>query len=244
MRHLLFCIHFVYLFSVLWIPIRTFKILPVQLLWKSMKFVYPPFYISFLSNLVKPFSILKKIAQSFTIFLVNYCIENNIWGCTRSLRDFRASQQHMSLASVMNDFWRLWWPMISGDGWGLSFPEICLTVEEKPRRKPQRGKLNRPVIEPAPAAGKVTMLPLDQSGGLLDNCNIIVLVLYIWSFRARLHQRSMTPLMNDFWWFWWPILSGDGWSLSLPDIYLTVEENPRKISTRKNDRTGNRTRAR
>ena len=34
-------------------------------------------YISFLSNLVKSFSILKKIGQSLKIFLVNYCIENN-----------------------------------------------------------------------------------------------------------------------------------------------------------------------
>ena len=78
----MFCIHYVYLLSIL--RIRTFKILPIQLLWKFMQFVYPPFYISFLSNLFKPFSILKKIGQSLTIFLVNYCIENNIWRCTRS----------------------------------------------------------------------------------------------------------------------------------------------------------------
>ena len=31
--------------------------------------------------------------------------------------------------------------MISGDGWNLSFPDICLTVEEK-------RKLTRPGIEP------------------------------------------------------------------------------------------------
>ena len=68
-----------YLLSIL--RIRTFKILPVQLglLWKFMQFVYLPFYISFLSNLVKPFTILKKIGQSLTIFLVNYRIEDNIW---------------------------------------------------------------------------------------------------------------------------------------------------------------------
>ena len=41
--------------------------------------------------------------------------------------------------------------MISGDGWDLSFPDICLTVEEKPQKKPQPGKLNRPGIEPGPA---------------------------------------------------------------------------------------------
>ena len=38
------------------------------------------------------------------------------------------------LAPVWNDFWWLWWPMISGDGWGLSFPENCLTVKVKPRK--------------------------------------------------------------------------------------------------------------
>ena len=46
---------------------------------------------------------------------------------------FRARLHQMSLAPVWNDFWRLWWPMISGNGWGLCFPDICLTVEEEPR---------------------------------------------------------------------------------------------------------------
>ena len=31
-----------------------------------------------------------------------------------------------------------------GDGWGLSFPDICLTVEERPRKKSQSGKLTWP----------------------------------------------------------------------------------------------------
>ena len=38
--------------------------------------------------------------------------------------------------------------MIYGDDWGLSFPEIYLTVEEKPQKKPQPGKLTRSGIEP------------------------------------------------------------------------------------------------
>ena len=38
-------------------------------------------------------------------------------------------------------------PMISGDRWGLSFPDICLTLQEKPQKKPQPGKLTRPGIE-------------------------------------------------------------------------------------------------
>ena len=52
---------------------------------------------------------------------------------------FMARPHHRSLALIMIDFLRLWWPMISGDGWGLSFPDICLTVEEKPRKEPQSG---------------------------------------------------------------------------------------------------------
>ena len=41
--------------------------------------------------------------------------------------------------------------MISGDGWGLNFPDICLMVEEKPQEKPQPGKLIWPGMEPGPA---------------------------------------------------------------------------------------------
>ena len=68
-----------------------------------------------------------------------------------------------SLVPVMNDFLWLWWPMISGDGWSLSFPDICLTVEEKFRKKLQLGKLTRPGIEPGRARWEATMLPLDHS---------------------------------------------------------------------------------
>ena len=52
--------------------------------------------------------------------------------------------------------------MISGDGWGLRFPDICLSVEEKIRKEPQPGKLTRPGIEPEPAA----CYSLRHSGGL------------------------------------------------------------------------------
>ena len=37
--------------------------------------------------------------------------------------------------------------MISGDSWGLSFPDICLMVEKNPG-KTEPGKLTRPGIEP------------------------------------------------------------------------------------------------
>ena len=61
----------------------------------------------------------------------------------------------------MKWFWWLWWLIISGDGWCLSFPDICVTVEEKP----QVGKLTWPGIEPGPARWEVPMLHLDHSGG-------------------------------------------------------------------------------
>ena len=38
-----------------------------------------------------------------------------------------------------------------GDLGGLKFPDICLTGEEKPRKKPHLGNLSRPGIEPGPA---------------------------------------------------------------------------------------------
>ena len=78
---------------------------------------------------------------------------------------FRARLCQRSLAPVWNDFWLLWWPMVSGDGLGLRFPYICLTVEEKPRKKPQSGKLTWPGIKPGPTMWEATTLPLDQSGG-------------------------------------------------------------------------------
>ena len=61
---------------------------------------------------------------------------------------FRAHLHQRSLALVWNDFWRLWWPMIYGDGWDLSFPDISLTVDEKPQKKPQPGKLTLTGLEP------------------------------------------------------------------------------------------------
>ena len=42
--------------------------------------------------------------------------------------------------------------MIFGDLGGLKLPEIRLTDEEKPRKKPHPGNLSRPGIEPGSAA--------------------------------------------------------------------------------------------
>ena len=48
----------------------------------------------------------------------------------------------------------------SGTLGGLKFPDICLTGEEKPRKKTSPGSLSRPGIEPGPAAWQARMLPL------------------------------------------------------------------------------------
>ena len=50
--------------------------------------------------------------------------------------------------------------MLFGDLGGLKIPVICLTGEEKPRKKPQPGNLSQPGIEPGPAAWQARMLPL------------------------------------------------------------------------------------
>ena len=45
----------------------------------------------------------------------------------------------------------------------------------------------------------------------------------VYSLYERQHQRLLTPVMNDFLW-WWPMICRNGWSLSFPDICLKVEE--------------------
>ena len=54
--------------------------------------------------------------------------------------------------------------MIFGDLVGLKFRDICLTGEEKPRKKPHPGKLSTPEIEPGPAAWLARMLPPGPQG--------------------------------------------------------------------------------
>ena len=50
--------------------------------------------------------------------------------------------------------------MMFGDLMGLKLPDIRLTGEEKPRKKPHPGILSRQGIEPGPAAWQARMLPL------------------------------------------------------------------------------------
>ena len=54
--------------------------------------------------------------------------------------------------------------MISGYEWGLRFPDICLTVGEKP----QPGKLTRPGMEPGAATWEATTLLLHHNCGLFE----------------------------------------------------------------------------
>ena len=62
--------------------------------------------------------------------------------------------------------------------------------------------------------------------GWFPNCNLY--------FSARQHLRSLAPVMSDFLWLWWSMISGNGCGLSFPNIYLTVEENSRKILNQEN----------
>ena len=55
--------------------------------------------------------------------------------------------------------------MITGDECGQSFLTFVSRLKENPRKTLTR-KLIRPVIEPGPAAWKVTMFSLDYKGGL------------------------------------------------------------------------------
>ena len=55
-------------------------------------------------------------------------------------------------------------------GWmGLSFLDTCLTVEGKPRRKPQPGQLTRPGIEPAPLCERQRRYPSTTTVVKFDN---------------------------------------------------------------------------
>ena len=49
--------------------------------------------------------------------------------------------------------------LYSGKQVGLKLPDICLTGEKRPRKKPHPGNLYRPGIEPGPAAWQAAMLP-------------------------------------------------------------------------------------
>ena len=76
--------------------------------------------------------------------------------------------------------------MILGDLGGLKFPEICLTGEEKPRKKPHPGNLSRPGSNPGPLRDKRTCYYLLHSGGpvawLWENISKLCWSLWFHSF--------------------------------------------------------------
>ena len=68
----------------------------------------------------------------------------------------------ISLAPIWNNFW-WWWPIILEDGWDLSFPDICLTFEENPRKNPNQENWPDRGQNPGPTLAR------DHSGGQVKN---------------------------------------------------------------------------
>ena len=61
--------------------------------------------------------------------------------------------------------------MVFGDLAGLKLPDICLTGEEKPGKKPHPGNLSRPGIELGPACvtgAHATAWPIAVDRGHID----------------------------------------------------------------------------
>ena len=96
-----------------------------------------------------------------------WCASPDEWSaqCRGHLRDSTNMKDNTHQAHTVIPTKRIWnddydGQMIFGDLVGLKFPGICLTDEEKPRKKPHPGNLSRPGIEPGPAAWQARMLPL------------------------------------------------------------------------------------
>ena len=68
---------------------------------------------------------------------------------------------------VMDD---IWWPYDNRGRMWPKFPDICLTVEEKPRRKNLNQEIDRTWIEPVSSTCKATVLPLDHGCARVAHC--------------------------------------------------------------------------
>ena len=79
--------------------------------------------------------------------------------CVLVYMSFRARQHQRSLATVMNDFWWLWWSMISGDERGLHFPDIVLRLWKNTGKKSQPGKLTWPGSNQGPLGERQRCYP-------------------------------------------------------------------------------------
>ena len=95
----------------------------------------------------------------FTLIKLVFNVCMYIWG-------FRARQHLRSLSPVMNDENDNDVQMIFGDLGGLKLPDICLTVEEKPRKKPHPETCPDRGSNPGPLRDRCTCYHLAHSGGL------------------------------------------------------------------------------
>ena len=94
--------------------------------------------------------------------------------CRGHLRDSTNMRQYTPSTQSVIPTRRIWnddddGQMILGDLGGLKLHDICLTGEEKPRKKPHPENLSRPGIELGPAAWQARMLPLAPQRWTLSN---------------------------------------------------------------------------
>ena len=101
--------------------------------------------------------------------------------------------------------------MISGDGWGLSFPNICLTVEEKHRKSPNQENWPDRGSNPRPLGERQRCYPLTTAVVLWrrdrnrtdDGCSTI--------FHCQRHKRSVTAAAVLLFAFSWRMLGFCQW---------------------------------
>ena len=53
-------------------------------------------------------------------------------------------------------------------------------------------------------------------------------------FMARLYQRSLAPIWNNFLWLWWAMISGNRWDLRFLTFVLQLSKNPGKTFNQEN----------
>ena len=94
---------------------------------------------------------------------------------------------------IYDDYDGQWYPGMDG---GLRFPDICLTVEEKP----QPGKLTRPGIEPGPGGWEAMMLPLEYSGGPIVKGGVVAQAV---RRTPPIVGISSSRLDHSMWVSWW-----------------------------------------
>ena len=102
-----------------------------------------------------------------------------------------------------------WWPMISGDGWGLSFLDICLTVEKKPGKIlnqgnwPDRGSNLGPLGERQRCYPLTTALVRIRKKVLNWKVSVLLYLSSVYSDVSNTVQFCQVPLLilylNEYW---------------------------------------------